>query len=65
MGVLSYVLAGLLFYGGLGWLIGRWLHQSWILPVGMILGLAASVYLIVKRYGTDASVSGDNEEEKQ
>lgn len=64
MGVLSYVLAGLLLYGGLGWFIGWRLHQSWIFPVGMILGLAISVYVIVKRYGTDAPHSGDNEEEK-
>ncbi|WP_130865561.1 AtpZ/AtpI family protein [Acidipropionibacterium timonense] len=64
MGVLSYVLAGLLFYGGIGWLLDRWLHQSWLLPVGMIIGLALSVYLIVKRYGSADPASGKNQEDK-
>lgn len=64
MGVLSYVLAGVLFYGGIGWLLSRWLHQTWIIPVGMVVGLAAAVYLIVKRYGSDAHATGANEEEK-
>lgn len=64
MGVLSYVLAGVLFYGGVGWLIGRWLHQEWIIAVGMIVGLAASVYLISKRYGSEDRASGSNEEGK-
>lgn len=64
MGVLSYVMAGVLFYGGVGWLLGRWLHQAWILPVGMVLGLAASVYLIVKRYGPVDRAPDSNEEGK-
>lgn len=51
-GVLSYVMAGLLFYGGLGWLVDRWLHTSWFLPLGMVLGLGLSVYLIIKRFGS-------------
>ncbi|AXE38701.1 AtpZ/AtpI family protein [Acidipropionibacterium virtanenii] len=64
MGVLSYVLAGLIFYGGIGWLLSRWLHQTWMIPVGMVVGLAASVYLIVKRYGSGDPVSSSNEEDK-
>ncbi len=39
MVVLSYILAGLLFYGGLGWLGDVW-KTSWLLPAGLILGLA-------------------------
>lgn len=64
MGVLSYVMAGVLFYGGFGWLLDRWLHQGWILPVGMIAGLAASIYLIIKRYGPGNRASQSNEEGK-
>ncbi|MGO4955823.1 AtpZ/AtpI family protein [Luteococcus sp. Sow4_B9] len=48
---LSYVLAGMIFYGGLGWLGSRYLHQAWMLPVGLVLGVVASMYLIIKRYG--------------
>ncbi|MGI9008842.1 MAG: hypothetical protein ACR2FU_22080 [Streptosporangiaceae bacterium] len=46
---LSYMLGGMLLYGFLGWLIGRWTHQAYLLPVGMIAGLALSVALIIYR----------------
>lgn len=49
--VLSYILAGLLFYGGLGWLGNQYFNTMWLLPVGLIVGLVASIYLITKRYG--------------
>ncbi|MDO4412034.1 hypothetical protein [Cutibacterium sp.] len=60
-GVLSYVLAGMLFYGGIGWLLSSHFHQMWIFAVGMIVGLAASVYLIVKRYGSVPEQNNDRE----
>lgn len=49
---LSYILAGLLFYGGLGWLGDHFLNTTWLLPVGLIVGLVFSIYLITKRYGS-------------
>ncbi|MFC6359868.1 hypothetical protein [Luteococcus peritonei] len=52
MVVLSYTLSGILLYGGLGWLGAKYLHQTWMLPVGLILGLGFSIYLIVKRFGS-------------
>lgn len=52
MVVLSYILAGLLFYGGLGWLGDYLWKTTWLLPLGLILGLVCSTYLIVKRYGS-------------
>lgn len=39
------------FYGGLGWLADHYLRTSFLLPVGILLGLALSLYLIFKRYG--------------
>lgn len=51
MVVLSYILAGLILYGGLGWLGDYFLQTSWLLPVGLIVGLVCSIYLIIKRYG--------------
>lgn len=49
--VLSILISGLAFYGGLGWLLDRWLQTSWWLPVGIIVGVAAGVYLVIARYG--------------
>lgn len=52
MAVLAYILAGLIFYGGLGWIGDHFLNTSWLLPLGLILGLVSSLYLIIKRYGS-------------
>ena len=49
--VFSYLIAGMLTYGGLGWLIGRFTHVALLFPVGMLIGLAISVGWIIYRYG--------------
>lgn len=49
--VISILISGLVFYGGLGWLLDRWLQTSWLLPVGIIVGMVAGVYLVIARYG--------------
>lgn len=51
MSVLSYLLGGLLVYGGLGWAGAHFLHVAALLPIGVVLGVGLSVYLIVRHYG--------------
>jgi ATP synthase protein I len=46
---LSYLLGGMLLYGGIGWLIGRWTHLPVLFPIGMLTGLALAVALIIFR----------------
>lgn len=62
--VLSYLIGGVLVYGGLGWLGDRFFHTSFLLPLGIILGAALAVYTIIKRFGTVATryPSGDREQ---
>ena len=48
----AYLLSGPLLYGGAGWLLDHWLGTSFLLPVGIIGGMALSVYLIWFRYGS-------------
>ncbi len=48
----AYLLSGPLLYGGGGWLLDRWLGTSFLLPVGIVGGMALSVYLIWFRYGS-------------
>ncbi|WP_114559348.1 hypothetical protein [Desertihabitans aurantiacus] len=48
---LSYVIAGPLAYGGLGWVGDHFLGTQFLLPLGLVLGLGLSVYMIIKRYG--------------
>ena len=47
---LSYILSGILFYGGLGWAGWEFLHQFWMFPVGLVLGMIAGTYLVIRRY---------------
>jgi F0F1-type ATP synthase assembly protein I len=47
--ILSYMLGGMILYGGIGWLIGHWTGLSFLFPVGMLLGLALSIGLIIFR----------------
>ena len=49
--VFSYLIAGMLTYGGLGWLISHFTRISLFFPIGMLVGLAISVGWIIYRYG--------------
>jgi ATP synthase protein I len=51
MVIFSYLLAGMLFYGAVGWLISRWAHVPIIFPVGMIVGLVLAIVRILYKYG--------------
>jgi F0F1-type ATP synthase assembly protein I len=49
--IFSYLIAGMLAYGGIGWLVGHYTHLSLLFPIGMLVGLAISVGWIIYRYG--------------
>ena len=49
--VLSYLLTGMAVYGGVGWLLSRWLDVRMLFPIGMLVGLALSTALVIFRYG--------------
>jgi ATP synthase protein I len=51
MTIVSYLIAGIVAYGGIGWLIGRAVHLPVLAPVGMVIGLTISMALIIYRYG--------------
>ncbi len=51
MRVLSYLIAGVLFYGGLGWVGDHYLGTRFLLPLGIVLGAAGGCYVIIRRYG--------------
>jgi ATP synthase protein I len=49
--IFGYLISGMAVYGGIGWLVGRWTHLSLLFPLGMLVGLAAAILLIVLKYG--------------
>jgi ATP synthase protein I len=48
--VFSYMVGGMVFYGGLGWLIGHWTGISIFFPLGMILGIVLAIVMIIFRF---------------
>ena len=49
--IIAYLVTGPAFFGGLGWLLDRWLGFGVFTPVGVIAGMALSLYTIWLRYG--------------
>ncbi len=46
------MLSGIIVWGGVGWLLDRWLETRFFILVGTILGLTVAIYLIVIKYGS-------------
>jgi len=61
MRVLSYLIAGVLVYGGLGWWGDHYFGTGFLLPIGIVLGAAGGCYVIIRRYGQvpEALSTGD------
>jgi F0F1-type ATP synthase assembly protein I len=51
MRVLSYLIGGVVLYGLVGWLGDRYLHTTFLLPVGIVGGAALAIYVIIRRFG--------------
>jgi F0F1-type ATP synthase assembly protein I len=49
--VFSYLIAGMVAYGLIGWLVGRAVHVPLLFPGGMLFGLAVSIGYIIHHYG--------------
>ena len=50
--VFSYLISGPVTFGGIGWALDRWLEYGFFVPVGILAGMAVSLYLVWFRYGT-------------
>jgi ATP synthase protein I len=50
--IIGTLVAGVLAWGGIGWLLDRWLGTGYLVAVGIMLGMAGAFYLIIKRYGS-------------
>ena len=49
--IFGYLLSGLLFWGGLGWLIDKWIGKSYFLLPGLLIGTGVAFYLVWLRFG--------------
>ena len=49
--ITSYLIAGPLTFGAIGWGLDKLLHTGFLVPVGVLAGVALSMYVIWLRYG--------------
>ena len=42
----------MIVYGAIGWILGRWVvHSTLLFPIGMVVGLALAIVLVILRFG--------------
>lgn len=46
----GYVVAGVAFYGLLGWLADQWLDTRFLVAVGILVGAALGIYMTAVRF---------------
>jgi ATP synthase protein I len=52
--MIGTMLAGLLVWGGIGFLVDRLVgSHALFLPIGLVVGAVGGVYLVLRRYGTE------------
>ncbi|HYX95961.1 MAG TPA: AtpZ/AtpI family protein [Geodermatophilus sp.] len=56
--MIGTMISGMAVWGGAGWLLDQWLNTRVFAPVGIILGVAVAIYVVVVRYGTVPPPSG-------
>ncbi len=50
--VIGLLLAGIIVWGGVGWLLDRWFgFHDLFRPLGMVLGVGIAIWLIYLRHG--------------
>ncbi len=49
--IFGYLISGMVFYGGLGWLIGHFTHLTLLGPLGALVGLGVGIFAVIYKYG--------------
>ena len=55
----GYLVAGVGVYGLLGWALGTWLHASYLIPIGILVGAGLGLVLVFYRFGRSPNTGGD------
>ena len=50
-GITGTMLSGIIVWGGVGLALDRWWGTRFVVLIGVILGLAVAIYLVVVKYG--------------
>jgi hypothetical protein len=56
----GYLVAGVLFYGVIGWGLSLWLHAPYWIPIGILVGAGFGMYMVFSRYRFHDTPPTDN-----
>lgn len=56
--VVATLFAGMFVWGGIGWLVDLWLNTTFVKAIGVLVGMAAAVYLVVIRIAQEPRERG-------
>ena len=51
--IFGYLLSGMIFWGGAGYLGDRWLDTGYLTLLGLLIGLGSALYLVWLRFGRE------------
>jgi ATP synthase protein I len=51
--IFGYLLSGLVFWGGVGYGLDKWLDRGIFTLIGMLVGISCSIYLVWLRFGRE------------
>jgi ATP synthase protein I len=51
--IFGYLLSGLLFWGGAGWALDKWLGTTYLVLIGLLVGMGGAIYLVWLRFGRE------------
>jgi hypothetical protein len=57
----GYLVAGVVFYGFLGWLADRWLGTSFLVAVGIIAGAGLGIFMTYNRFNRAGAGKSETE----
>ena len=57
--VLSTLISGFVVFGGIGWLLDHWWDTHLMVPIGLIVGMALSIYAVVMQFGRPDAAGSD------
>jgi ATP synthase protein I len=61
----SYVVTGVLLYGGIGWGLDRWWGTTYLVAVGIVVGAILGLYLTWRVFGATPEPPGPSRPEQR
>jgi len=51
--IFGYLLSGLVFWGGVGYALSKWLNNEMFTLIGLLVGISGAIYLVWLRFGRE------------